>query len=421
MMDDPSDRIVHTVHREHLHHVLVDMGLTPEDARGLMKEPVQARIKRVENPKTGEMEDQVVYEINPAARGAVDVFATRVNGEDRYVFFNGADPRAARMVTALKNLDADSLGRAMGMAATVTRYFAAINTQYNPVFGAFNFLRDMQGAAIQVSNTPLAGKRAEILAGAFPALKGIYTSLRADTKGKTAPMGEWAKLWDEFQQEGGQTGFRDQFSRSDERAEALQSELNQIREGKAKKAGRAIFNWLSDYNDAMENALRLSAYKAGLDKGLSKQEAASVAKNLTVNFNRKGQIGVQANALYAFFNAAVQGTARLIQTMGRMENGKFRLTKAGKTIGQIAIELNNRYMGSKPPNFKIGGLGTLMQPTLYEVWVRIQVHYCSNHHTDIFFFCWVIDETKAKNGEVGPDQRLYVASGHNANLQTVFR
>jgi hypothetical protein len=311
---------------------LVAMGLSEADAKGVMQEPVQARVKREKNPKTGLMEEQIVYEVNPAARGKFDVFATRVDGQDRYVFFNGNDPRAARMVTALKNLDADSLGRAMGMAATITRYFAAINTQYNPVFGAFNFLRDMQGAAIQVSNTPLAGKRAEILAGAFPALKGIYTSLRADTKGKTAPMGQWAKLWDEFQQEGGQTGFRDQFSRSDERAEALQSELNQIKEGKAKKAGRAIFNWLSDYNDAMENALRLSAYKAGLDKGLSKQEAASVAKNLTVNFNRKGQIGVQANALYAFFNAAVQGTARLIQTLGTVENGKFRLTKVGKTL-----------------------------------------------------------------------------------------
>jgi hypothetical protein len=311
---------------------LMAMGLSAADAKGVMQEPVQARVKREKNPKTGLMEEQIVYEVNPAARGKFDVFATRVDGQDRYVFFNGNDPRAARMVTALKNLDADSLGRAMGMAATITRYFAAINTQYNPVFGAFNFLRDMQGAAIQVSNTPLAGKRAEILAGAFPALKGIYTSLRADTKGKTAPMGDWAKLWDEFQQEGGQTGFRDQFSRSDERAEALQSELNKIKEGKAKKAGRAIFNWLSDYNDAMENALRLSAYKAGLDKGLSKQEAASVAKNLTVNFNRKGQIGVQANALYAFFNAAVQGTARLIQTLGTVENGKFRLTKVGKTL-----------------------------------------------------------------------------------------
>lgn len=311
---------------------LMKMGLSEADAKGVMKEPVQARIERKQNPSTGLMEEQIVYEVNPAARGKFDVFASRVNGQDRYVFFNGNDPRAARMVTALKNLDADSLGRAMGMAATITRYFAAINTQYNPIFGAFNFLRDMQGAAIQVSNTPLAGKRAEILAGALPALKGIYTSLRADTKGKTAPMGQWAKLWDEFQKEGGQTGFRDQFSRSDERAEALEKELKQISEGKVKKAGRAIFNWLSDYNDAMENSLRLSAYKAGLDKGLSKQEAASVAKNLTVNFNRKGQIGVQANALYAFFNAAVQGTARLLQTLGTVENGKFRLTKTGKTI-----------------------------------------------------------------------------------------
>jgi hypothetical protein len=41
---------------------------------------------------------------------------------------------------------------------------------------------------------------------------------------------------------------------------------------------------------------------------------------------------VQANALYAFFNAAVQGTTRMLQTLGKIENGKFRLTKVGKTI-----------------------------------------------------------------------------------------
>jgi hypothetical protein len=50
---------------------------------------------------------------------------------------------------------------------------------------------------------------------------------------------------------------------------------------------------LSDYNTTMENAIRLSAYKAGLDKGMSKEQAASLAKNLTVNFNKKGQISNQ--------------------------------------------------------------------------------------------------------------------------------
>ena len=43
-------------------------------------------------------------------------------------------------------------------------------------------------------------------------------------------------------------------------------------------------------------------------------------------------------------------------------------------------------------------------------------HYCSSHPTDKFF-CWVRDETKAKNGEVAPDQ--YVPWNHNANLQIV--
>jgi hypothetical protein len=34
-----------------------------------------------------------------------------------------------------------------------------------------------------------------------------------------------------------------------------------------------------------------------------------------VNFNRKGQIGRQMGALYAFFNASVQGTARMYETL----------------------------------------------------------------------------------------------------------
>lgn len=49
--------------------------------------------------------------------------------------------------------------------------------------------------------------------------------------------------------------------------------------------------------------------------GLSKQESASIAKNLTVNFNRKGRIGREMGALYAFYNASVQGTARMAETL----------------------------------------------------------------------------------------------------------
>ena len=285
---------------------LISMGIKPADAANIMAEPTQTDV----DPQTG----LVTQRINPALRGAENVLAVRVNGKDKFVFFNTRDDRAVRMAVALKNLDADQLSRAMSMVARVTRYFAAINTQYNPIFGAINFLRDYQGAALNLTNTPIAGETKKVMADTWPALRGIYADLRAKRQGKTA-TGQWAKLWDEFQEEGGQTGFRDQFSRSQERSDALERELKRITEGKPKQTVRALFDWLSDYNETMENAVRLAAYKAALDKGLTKEQAASVAKNLTVNFNRKGQVARQVNALYAFFNASVQGTARMYKTL----------------------------------------------------------------------------------------------------------
>lgn len=298
-----------------LRNELVKMGLNPLDAQNLIEEPTQTYI----DPRTG----LVSQRINPALRSSPNVLAVRVDGKDRYVFFNASDERSQRMVTALKNLDADQLGRVMGMAAQVTRWFASVNTQYNPIFGAINFMRDVQGAALQLSTTPIADMKAQVVGDVIPALRGIYADIRAERKGNARPGGAWATLWTEFQKEGAQTGYRDQFSKSAERAQALESELKRITEGKAKQFGRAMFDWLSDYNETMENAVRLAAYKAAKDKGLSNQQAASVAKNLTVNFNRKGQIATQAGALYAFFNAAIQGSTRLVQTL---------TGPAGKTI-----------------------------------------------------------------------------------------
>ena len=81
-------------------------------------------------------------------------------------------------------------------------------------------------------------------------------------------------------------------------------------------AGRKVFNstlkWIEHLNQAGENAMRLSAYKAMLDSGKTVEQASKVAKNITVNFNRRGEIGQTANALYLFFNASVQGSAAVL-------------------------------------------------------------------------------------------------------------
>ena len=124
------------------------------------------------------------------------------------------------MALSLKNLDADQLGRAMSIAAKGTRWFSSVNTQYNPIFGVINFTRDVQGGLLNLSTTPIANKKTQVLANTLPALNGIYRDLRTG-----AGTGQWAQLWEEFQGAGGQTGFRDQFSQSTERTEALEKEL----------------------------------------------------------------------------------------------------------------------------------------------------------------------------------------------------
>jgi hypothetical protein len=321
---------------------LLNFGLTQQDLDFIAKEPRQKAIDKNRN--------EVVERINATLRNNENVISMRFNGQNRYVFFNPNNERSKRMVESLKNLDAEQLGNVLGPISKLTRWMAAVNTQYNPVFGAYNFLRDVQGAALQLSNTPLAKDTKAVVAGTLPALKGIYAAVRAERDGKKV-TGQWSDLWVEFQEQGGQTGFRDQFSRSQERAEALQKELNMIKEGKLKSAGRAAINWLSDYNDSMENAVRLSAYKAALDKGIGKEEAASIAKNLTVNFNRKGQIAVQAGALYAFFNAAMQGTTRLVQTL-RGPAGK-KIIAGGLLLGsmQAALLAAAGFDDEEPPEF----------------------------------------------------------------------
>lgn len=233
-----------------------------------------------------------------------------------YVLFNDYDERALRMVQALKNLDMDDLGGFLGMVGRVTRYFASVNTQYNPIFGILNFTRDTQGALFNLSTTPIAGKQKRVTGYTLSAVRGIYLDVRAIRKGQH-PSSSWAQLWEEFQKEGGQTGYRDAYRTSGDRERALVDELKAMGRGTLGNAARAkaVFEWLSDYNETMENAVRLAAYKVALEEGLSKQQAASIAKNLTVNFNRKGQATTQLGALYAFFNASVQGTARLAKTL----------------------------------------------------------------------------------------------------------
>jgi len=328
--------------KDKLEAELISLGLTPEDARSIIQEPRQPMFDK----KTG----QVKYQVNPLLRDSPNVFPIRINGEDRFIFFNPNDPRALRMVESMRNLDTETLGTAIGMAGMVTRWFASVNTQYNIVFGGVNFLRDLGAASLNLSTTEIAGKEKQVRANVLPALRAIYRDLRG--KGATTEaMAEMQNWFERFQLAGGQTGYQNQFAQTKRKGNVVEQELKRLNRGNVKKSVDAVFDWLSDYNDAIENAVRLSAFKVAVESGLSEDKAASIAKNLTVNFNRKGAKSGLISALYAFFNAAVQGSARMVETL-RGPMGK-KIIFGGMFLGsmQAVVLAMAGFDDDEPPEF----------------------------------------------------------------------
>lgn len=276
---------------------------------------------------------------DPMYKGRDNVVNFRIDGQDYAIVFNERNERAMEAAKAFKELDTAKLNGIMAAIAPYTRYLASINTQYNPIFGIVNFVRDAQFAMLALGSTPLAGKKIDVLKNALGALKGIYQDARAVRLGQH-PSSATAQMWERFQHVGGPTGYRDLFFSSTDRAAEIERMLKPndlgLITGPQALGKRLEETWLlqtlSDYNTTMENSLRLGVFMAAVQQGMSDIQAASYAKNITVNFNKKGQIGAQMGSLFAFFNANVQGTARIFETVFERTPTGVALSAVGKKI-----------------------------------------------------------------------------------------
>jgi hypothetical protein len=324
-----------------------NLGLSIQDIQNIAAEPRSTYINQ-----SGLLDTR----INPQLRNSRNVLHLMVDGKDKLIFFNAKSETATRLVDTLKNANVQAFGTAMQHVGAVTRWFAAINTQFNPIFGVINLMRDVQTGMFNLTSTPIAGMQGRVFADTKSAMIGIWKQIRAERSGTTS-TDAWAKLYEEFESVGGPTGYRQMYESTADRAADIEKEFKNLSRGKLMESGAAIFGMLSDYNTALENAVRLSAYKAAKEKFKNlppeeaKDRAASLAKNLTVNFNRKGDITQQAGALYAFFNASVQGTARLAETL-RGPKGR-KIIYGGLTLGvmQAMALAAAGFDEDQPPDF----------------------------------------------------------------------
>ncbi|ENO3657104.1 LPD38 domain-containing protein [Escherichia coli] len=276
--------------------------------------------------ETGETIREVVERPVAMAMMADRYFTTKKNGKTYYIKLH--DPRLMR---AMKNMGPETSNAVIRTLGKVNRFLATVNTSYNPEFLVSNFIRDVQTAVMNLkaeqgrSDGKLKGldnlSALAVVKDSRSAMSAVYASLRGKTL--TGKGAQWQKVWKEFVEDGGKTGW---FNMGD--LEGQQKEMDRLVslakggwKGQSIGAWNSFLNLVEDANGAVENALRLSAYKHARDAGLSRQQAASLAKNMTVNFNRRGEQGALMNSLYMFANASIQGTANLVRTLGHL-NGE---------------------------------------------------------------------------------------------------
>lgn len=320
MVIDPSTATLDQVRKQ-----LVSMGMDPDLADDIFKSPT----KRAYNKRTGNV-DTIV---DTAFKRQPNVFATRVDGADKFIVFNPDEKMATDIAAVLKNEDLPTLEGAsaafINNVGRITRMWSQLRTQYMPEFGPVNFTRDMWGVMVNLTSTPLDGEQFKIMAKAPLYAKKLVRVIRATDSGEPTPAGsqEVADLFDRFEKAGGRTAIRESFfknfDRDPEKLEAeLQKAVKQLSTGKT-SAPKVVVDYVTAWNDALENATRLATFKIAIDRGMTDAQAAEIAKNITVNFNQKGQWTREINSLYGFANASIASTDRNIKTM---------LGKAGKKI-----------------------------------------------------------------------------------------
>lgn len=243
-----------------------------------------------------------------------------VNGHAIRVQIN--DPILAE---AYKNLGVEQMGMILRAGRTLNNYLSAAYTGYNPEFILVNMARDFTGGMVNLTGKYGMTMAARTLIN-YPRAFGEILAYSF--------TGNASKDVASYRENGGSTGAgylgdierigKDVQSAYDQYAGAMEA----FQKGKpfkavkvaSKKLVGAILGWINHMNAASENAMRLAAFKAIRGATGSVNEAAHAAKNVTVNFNRKGNAGPQLGALYLFANPSIQGTKQLLETLATGEH-----------------------------------------------------------------------------------------------------
>ncbi len=301
------------------------------------------------NPITGQKTTvrEVEWGHDPMFRRADNVFSLKRGGKEVWIQIN--DEVLAQQ---LKNLGDQHMPELLRVMAMGTRVLASLHTGLNPEFWVTNFSRDVQTALIHIQDLNDRGVAAKGIARAVAGdvfkrgtslLPALYLS-ENDVSAKAPKRQEWQNWIRDYERAGGKIGF---FGLKSVDAIAKDLEKSIRRAGDEvsvlSRGWTALIDTVEAANAAIENALRVSLYRRLVESGVSKHKAALAARNLTVNFNKRGEWSGNIGAFFMFFNAAVQGTARMVKALRYSKS--VRYVAAGYVVAGIMAALWNELIG----------------------------------------------------------------------------
>ena len=255
------------------------------------------------------------------------------DGEEYVIYVNG-DPQLAQAMNntrahRVREIQSGKLDRA---AAWLGRKMAAAYTSLSPLFIPSNYFRDL---TMTLASTAIRedGRYNYLLRKNLATSWNLGSMLMDYQNGKlrekvsSGNATPKEQMFYDFMMNGGETGFVSSLDVEDLKKK-FKNDLKDLDRWKANpvKVGHTIMDGIEFLNRAIENSNRFAIYMTSIQYGRSIDEAVNDAKDVTLNFNRKGtgEYGWQmVRNLYLFINPAVQS----LQTLGALvKHHPFKFT-----------------------------------------------------------------------------------------------
>lgn len=256
------------------------------------------------------------------------------DGEEYVIYVNG-DPQLAQ---AMNNTRAHRVSEGIKnsiskrIIAVVGRKMAAAYTSLSPLFIPSNYFRDL---TMTLASTAIRedAKYNYLLRKNLATSWNLGFMLRDFQNGKlrdkvnNGNATPKEQMFYDFMMNGGETGFVSSLDVEDLKKK-FKNDLKDLDRWKANpvKVGHTIMDSIEFLNRMIEDSNRFAVYMTSIQYGRSIDEAVNDAKDVTLNFNRKGtgeHSWQTIRNLYLFINPAVQS----LQTLGALaKHHPFKFT-----------------------------------------------------------------------------------------------